>query len=486
MSDPEKRPTRPQTRAVLVLLFAGISLLGLLLADAFWLSPWVDVLVVVTVISFAILMVLSFRLLWQARYGDATYPAPGKMWLAISPLLWALVIVVWLVLAGYTVGRVMPEAAPLLIYALVFLVIVLVAWSRAMQMVRRRRVLLILGSVEKAMQLNLPLPRMILAAAQSEKGMLRSRLLALHDRLDRGEPLDQALGHAVPEILPDVIRVISAGQQMGCLPHVLGGLIRRHTARVGPSFQAVGIYGIYPLIIVAMVWLASLFVFPRFLGIFRSYHLTLPPTARFLVSLFSNQSALLAILFAVVALLPLGRLLAKAVPSFWRVAPFDGAVADRIIWWMPVAGGLVHDRGMADLCDLVAVGVGMGHPLTETLPQAAAAQASAVMRRRTTAWAEAVAQGQPIYDAARSARMPHLFVSMLATTRDSDGLVQVLGFLWRYYEFRFVRARAILQAAYVPAVVFLMGALVAILGLSLFQPLTMLSEHLSQNILGGF
>ena len=75
---------------------------------------------------------------------------------------------------------------------------------------------------------------------------------------------------------------------------------------------------------------------------------------------------------------------------------------------------------------------------------------------------------------------------MLATTRDSDGLVQVLGFLWRYYEYRFVRARAILQSAYVPVIVFLMGALVAIVGLSLFQPMAMLNEHMAHFVTGGF
>lgn len=486
MSDPEKLPSRRPTRPVLVLLFAGASLLALVLADAYWLTPLVDVFVVLAVVCFAILVVLSYRLLRQARLGQAMYPVRGKMWIVMSPLLWVIAIAVWLVLAGYTVAQVMPEAAPLLVYALAFVMIVPVAWSRATQMVRRRRVLLILGNLEKAMQLNLPLPRMILAAAQSEKGKLRRRLLALHDRLDRGEPLDQALADGVPEIPPHIVRAIAAGQQMGCLPHVLRGLIRRHTQHAGPSFQAVGIYGIYPLIIVAVAWLAAIVVFPKYLRIFHDFRLELPPLPRFLMDLFSNQSALLAILFALVALLPLGRLLARAIPSFQRVSPFDGAVGDQIIWWMPVAGGLVHDRGMADLCDLVAVGVEMGHPLNQTLPEAAAAQASAVMRRRAEAWAEGVAQGQSIHQAARSARMPHLFVSMLATTRDSDGLVQVLGFLWRYYEFRFVRARAILQGAYVPVVVFLMGALVAILGLALFQPLAMLSEHLSHYISGGF
>ena len=67
-----------------------------------------------------------------------------------------------------------------------------------------------------------------------------------------------------------------------------------------------------------------------------------------------------------------------------------------------------------------------------------------------------------MHQAARYARMPELFASMLATVRNNDSLLQVLGFLWRYYEYRVSRARAVLQALCVPVVVLTLGAIVAI------------------------
>ena len=75
---------------------------------------------------------------------------------------------------------------------------------------------------------------------------------------------------------------------------------------------------------------------------------------------------------------------------------------------------------------------------------------------------------------------------MLATVRDSTGLLQVLEFLFRHYEYRVVRTRTLLQASYVPIVVFLMGTMVALLGVSLIKPLTLLSEHIAIHISGGF
>jgi type IV pilus assembly protein PilC len=326
---------------------------------------------------------------------------------------------------------------------------------------------------------------MILAAAQGEIGTLRFRLMALHDRLDAGEPLDHALTHSVPEIPDHIVRAIAAGQRMGCLPHVLNGLIRHRAGQNGPLVQTFGLYRAYPLIFLAVLLLILVVVLPKFEGIFHDFKLDLPQPTIFLLDL-SPESSVWWILLSLAALVPLGWIAQRLIPSSRKFSPFGGALADQIIWWMPVAGSCVRDRGMADLCDLASAGVQMGHPLDQTLRDAAGAQPNTVMRHRVTAWADAVSRGQPIHEAARSARLPDLFVAMLATVRDSTGLLQVLGFLWRHYEYRFLRTRTFLQAAYVPIVVFLMGSMVALLGTSLLKPMAMLNEHLAIHISGGF
>ncbi|MGD0464045.1 MAG: type II secretion system F family protein [Tepidisphaeraceae bacterium] len=378
-----------------------------------------------------------------------------------------------------------PAVGPLLVYALAFITIILVAISSASGILRRRRMLLILGNLEKASQLNLPLSRMILAAAQGEKGVLRLRLMALHDRLDAGEPLDQALIHFIPEISLHAVRAIGAGQRMGCLSHVLSGLTRRRSGQDLSLARNLGIYRVYPIVFLAVLWLFLIVVLPKFQGMFHDFKTVLPQPTRFLMDL-SHQPSFWWVLLTLAALAPLGRTFQNTFPSFRKISPFGGSVGDRFIWWMPVAGGYVRDRGMADLCDLAAVGVEMGHPLDQTLRDAADAQPSAVMRHRTAAWADAIARGQPIHEAARFAGFPDLFVSMLATVRDSDGLLQVLEFLWRHYEYRFVRTRTVIQAAYVPIVVFLMGAMVALLGVSLLKPMAMMNQHIAGSISGGF
>jgi type IV pilus assembly protein PilC len=365
-----------------------------------------------------------------------------------------------------------------------------VASSAARAAIHRRRMLLIISSLEKAVSMGLPMPRMIEAAAQGEQGVMRQRLLALHDHLDRGESLDMALLYGVPEVPVNVTRAIAAGLHMGCLDEVLQGILRRRRDRSGAGPSA-GFYWSYPLILIAVISLVMICVVPKYESIFVDFHLSLPLVTQAFIQIsrvLANDGSFLLVLILFLALAPLGRAFGGLFPFFRTAAPFNGAIMDQLMWWTPFLGGAIRDRGMAELCDLVAAGVRAGHPLDDSLREAASALPNSVMRYRAVAWAEAVARGQSMHEAARYARMPELFTAMLATVRNDQSLLQVLGFLWRSYEFRFSRARAIAQAAYVPVIVLVFGSLVAFVACALLGPIVALIDTLALYTphLGGF
>jgi type IV pilus assembly protein PilC len=454
--------------SIALLAVADGSLIGLIIATCVGLPIWTAIFVTLAVAAGVGFLWIAIRKMEPAARARLLVIAAGFSILAVG--------------IGASVS--MPAAIPLAVYALAFLAVVLMASSGATRVIRQRRMLLILGNVEKAVRMQLPIPRMIQAAAQGERGLMRRRLLALHDRLDRGEPLDQALIHAVPEIPRGVARSIAAGQRLGCLDHVLDSILRRRSNENNAYRPSVGFYWAYPVILIGIVSLVMIFVIPKYESIFRDFRVSLPPATIWLLWIVNEltQTGLAVCLLLLLLLIFLGRVLASLFPSSRSVRPFG----DRIIWWTPVLGGLVRDRGMADLCDIVGAGVGAGHPLDEALREAADAQPNSIMRRRAAAWAEAVTRGQSMHDAARHARMPELFAAMLATVRGDDSLRQVLAFLWRHYEYRFSRTRAVLQAAYVPAIVLSFGALVALVGTALIQPIAMLNLHIATHVSGGF
>ncbi|MGA2443346.1 MAG: type II secretion system F family protein, partial [Tepidisphaeraceae bacterium] len=453
------RPSVP-TLAIALIAVADVFLIGLIVAVGAEEPIW-------TAIFIALAIVAGVGFIWVAirKMGSAA----SLRLLGIAATFFVLAVLVGACFYA-------PETIPLIIYAVAFLAIVLMVSSGATRGIRQRRMLLILGNIEKAVRMQLPIPRMIEAAAQGEKGLVRRRLLDLHDYLDRGVQLDQALIYAVPEIPRSVVRTIAAGQRLGCLDHVLDAIIRRRTSDENAAYRpSAGFYWAYPVILIGVVSVIMIAVIPKYKAIFADFHASLPPATLWLLAIANGsiQSGLAACVVLILFLVFLGRML-SLFPSVRALSPLRGLFTDRIVWWTPVMGGLVRDRGMADLCDIVGAGVGAGHPLDEALREAADAQPNSLMRRRAAAWANAVTRGQSMHEAARHAHMPELFAAMLATVRGDDSLRQVLAFLWRHYEYRFSRARAVLQAAYGPAIVFFFGSLVALVGVAIIQPIAML------------
>lgn len=479
-----KLPPSAPARAVALLLAADVALVGAIISEQIGTPLWTVIIAAAAAALFAAFVWVAIHLPSDDKRADVLHSVGRVAWLGASTLFWAVAVGLGILALAYGVAVAIPAAAPMLLYAMAFGGMALVSWSSAKAAIRKRRMLLILSHLEKAVNMGLPMPRMIEAAARNEHGLMRNRLIALHDYLDRGEPLDQALLHAVPEIPLSVARAIAAGLHMGCLGHVLEAIMRRQRRDDRTAAPGVGFYWAYPLVLVGVIGLVMVFVIPKYQVIMHEFHIDLPAPTRWLMALADNGT-LVALLILVLALIPLGRALTRLFPTARAIQPFGGMFLDQLIWWTPLLGGLVRDRCMADLCDFISAGVEAGYPLNDCLREAAAAQPNAVMRYRAVAWADAVARGQTMHEAARYARMPALFTSMLATVRGDDGLLQVLRFLWRNYEYRFSRARAVAQAAYVPAVVFCFGSFVALVGMSLIQPLARLSEHISRQISGG-
>jgi type II secretory pathway component PulF len=286
----------------------------------------------------------------------------------------------------------------------------------------------------------------------------------------------------------DALRAVAAADRLGRLPHLIERWFRRREREDQPFTQFIGIYQGYPVVLAACVVIVCMAALPKFHGILHDFKIHLPWSARLMEALAPAQAsgAAVAIILIFLVLAPIGRGLSRVFPSAQTVLPFGGAVRDQVLWWIPFVHRYVRDRGMADMCDLLAAGIEAGRPLNECLRDCADGQGNAVLRYRLHAWADAVENGRNIHEAARYARLPSLFVRFLATARSDEDLGQVLKFLWRHYEFNFARTRAMLRAMYVPIVVLAMGILVAIVGLSLFQPLCLFINDLARQIEGGF
>jgi type II secretory pathway component PulF len=365
-----------------------------------------------------------------------------------------------------------PVLVPFLVPAWGITILFLVVQGR--RSLRARRGRKILRIVEQAVRLNLPLATAVLESADSEILFVRRRLYSLHDRLSQGEPIGLAILHSVPEIPAATIEAISAADRVGRLPQVLRRIVRPVRANdhsPGELNSAYRLYAVLVLFIVvtSVVGIMMFYVLPRMTSILHNFRVKVPWTTATVIAV--SESWVPAILAAVWALL--------------FFLPRHTAIRDQLIWRIPLIGVGARTGAMAEFCGFTADALEAGQPLEEALTEAARAQSNAVLKRRIRAWAAALAAGRPLPESARDAGLPPLVCGMLSTVRGGDDLFQVMSFLARHYESRFTRTREVLEAAYIPLTVCLIGSVVMFIALALFQPMVALIAAASPNV-GGF
>jgi general secretion pathway protein F len=397
------------------------------------------------------------------------------LWVAAGAMaLGALAGVVW-----FASSQLFAASSPLLG------VLLLLAAATLLRGVRRNRAVAALNYLEQAVRLNLPLPPMIRAAEQSEPGRLRKKLARLRERLEDGHLVADALDDAVPGLPPRAISLIAAAERNGRLASTLTRLATELRKRPVRDPSRAILMRWYPVVLVVglsvVLGAFGVYVLPKLQQIFHDFRIPLPPITVVTMQVWMWLGPPLGVLAAVAALVVSGRIVAEAVaPRFAHVNL--GPAADLpqwIAWWLPVARGVARNRGLADLCHVLADAASAGRPLHPALRDAARLNINIVLRQKTDAWADAVERGTPLAEAALEAGFPKLLAGMLATTsaHGSADTPEVFTFLARYYDGRFSRAAALLEGALLPAMVLVFAFFVGSAALGLFMPMIELMDR---------
>jgi len=220
--------------------------------------------------------------------------------LKLATLVWAICSIVALLLLAF-----LPQAnvrsfidendiptGAFALLALAWFTVPIVA-NEGMRTMWQRRREVILAHLDQALRLSLPLPEMLHAAADSERGTRRLRLLSLRYHLQHGESLADAIRKSVPEIPPETVRAIHAGEQAGRLPQTMARLVARAMPVPGQPPRIDRIYRSYAMILtvllgVILITILSISVLPKLHSISRSFGLTLPWTTLLVESAYNS------------------------------------------------------------------------------------------------------------------------------------------------------------------------------------------------------
>lgn len=324
---------------------------------------------------------------------------------------------------------------------------------------RRLATLLAVSPVEEALRT---------IAAQSESPRLREVLLSVHAGVSEGYRLSEAMARR-PAAFPALYRaLVRAGESSGALQPILtrqADLLEREQQVRGKVLAAI----VYPLVLatVALGVVAALMIFvvPKVVEQFQSLNQTLPLLTRIVI----GTSDLLvnwgwAFVLGLVALA--GALLIALRRPALKLR-FDGWVLRA-----PVFGRLIRDLHAARLARTLATLTASGVPVLEGLTITARTVGNARLQAATLAMAEAVRAGGSLSGAMRRVGVfPPVLVHMTASGEGGGQLEPMMERAAEYLEREFETFTSVTLSLLEPAIVVVMGGVVAVIVLSILLPI---------------
>jgi len=407
-------------------------------------------------------------------------------WLSVlgTVLFWVAPFVILGSIAGALTGELSIPGSLAGFLCSWLLLLVVVSLDGSVRRSRRRNGEILLGYVEAAVRLNLPIRSFLLSARIGESGRRSIELGAIVDALEAGKSVGAALRTA-PDIPADAVARIAAAEPLGQLRLALTSEIERQQEADGNKrwWRETAFYRFYPIVLMLIFIGFLVFVLPKYRVIFKDFQVELPlvttVVVRFSIWFVGSGVVTAAVVLVSMVIVLFAVEVGGKVVILRRLRELRGWMA----WRLPFFHGMQRDRGMADCCRLLAAAVRNGVPLEEAVSRSLELPINNGLRRPLALFQRELAGGALPADAARRAGLPALIAGVLMplSTRAVGESGEMFEFLAAYYRQRFSRTVQLLRAGAEPAMVLAAGCLVLSFVLAMFLPLVKLIDSVSGN-----
>lgn len=305
-------------------------------------------------------------------------------------------------------------------------------------------------------------------AVQAEKPAVRHALMGVHAGVLEGYRLSDAMARQGRAFPPLYRAMVAAGEGSGALPAILERLadLLERDQQAQSKVTAALVYPAVLAITALLVVLALMtFVVPKVVDQFESMGQTLPLLTRLVIG--TSEAIRSHGLILLAALLVAGFAAARALRR-----PDLRMRADALVLRLPILGRLTRDLHAARLARTLSTMVASGLPILEGLQITAPTIHNHVLRQATLDMAEMIREGGALSSAMRKvAVFPPLLVYMTASGENSGRVELMLGRAAEYMEREFATFTAVALSLLEPAIIILMGGLVAVIVLSILLPI---------------
>ena len=315
-------------------------------------------------------------------------------------------------------------------------------------------------------------------AGATTKKTLKTALLKVIELLEGGYPLAAAFGKVPKVFSPLFVSIIHVGENTGELDDAFLKL-SVYFEREESTLKRLKTAMRYPMFVIIVIGLAiiaiNVFVIPTFTSTYAKLGADLPATTRFLISsskFFIEYGPYTGLGFFALMYAVNNYLETKQGAYIWGRSKLN----------LPVIGSIYERTLLARFTYSLSTVLKSGVPMTSALTLVAEAVDNAYIRVRILAMRSDVEAGITLY---RSAVMSELFtplvLQMIAVGDESGRVAELLEDVGDYYEREVDYDLGALTAKIEPLLIVVVGMMVLVLGLGVFQPMWNMSSAYQSN-----
>ena len=307
-------------------------------------------------------------------------------------------------------------------------------------------------------------------SAQGDNKQFNKILKDVKNHVEQGGTFSDALSRH-PKIFDTLyVNLVAAGELGGILDTILNRLATYIEKRVKLKRQIISAM-VYPAVIglvaVAILFVLLTWVIPSFQSMFEDFggEDGLPALTRFVIGISEGFVGNLPWIVGATVLAALGFGFSYRTPSgkaFWH----------RALLTAPALGPVMRKIAVARFTSTLGTLLGSGVPILDAMGIVAKSSGNVIIERAVVATAERIREGRTMADPLMQTKVfPPMVVQMIGVGEQTGALDQMLNKIAEFYEEEIDIAVAALTSLLEPAMLIIMGGLVAFMMVAMYLPI---------------